>query len=181
MPLPLLPYVRIPAAIHPWDPTFPDVAARLIAAIQEIATELVAEHIGSSSVPGLAGKGYIDLQLAAPAERIPLLTDALVAAGWQRQSGAHAFPPTRPMLMAAVEIDARTYRSHLHIVPAGSAELVETRAFRDALRADPELRARYEAKKRAILDAGITDGVAYAIAKGEEVVSALCLLGLRRT
>lgn len=179
MPLRLLPCARIPADIRPWEPKLLEIAELLAAAIREVAPDLEPEHIGSSSVPDLPGKGYVDLQLAAPAERIPALTGALVAAGWQRQTGPRAFPPTRPMLRAAVEIEGRHYRSHLHIIPSGAPELDENRAFRDALRTDPALRARYEARKRQILAEGITDGMAYAIAKGDVIVEALRRLGFR--
>ena len=158
-------------------PRSAEVAALLIEAVRAVAPELEAEHIGSSSVPGLAGKGYIDLQLATPAARIPALTEALVAAGWQRQRGAHAWPPERPMLIAELLAFDRRHRSHLHVVPEGAAELAACRAFRDALRAEPALRERYVARKRAVLAAGITDGSAYAEAKGETVVEILRELG----
>jgi GrpB-like predicted nucleotidyltransferase (UPF0157 family) len=178
MALVLLPYSTVPAALREWDPRSADVATSLIEALRVVAPELEAEHIGSSSVPGLAGKGYIDLQLATPPGRIPALTDALVATGWQRQRGAHAWPPERPMLIAELLAFDKRYRSHLHVVPVGAAELAAARVFRDALRAEPALRERYVAKKRAVLAAGITDGPAYAEAKGETVVEILQELGL---
>lgn len=179
MALPLLPYLPRPVSLLAYSPHSPAVAAMFAETVHQVAPDLAAEHIGSSSVPGLAGKGIIDLQLAAPSARIPSLTEALVAAGWQRQTAAHAFPPTRPMLRAAIQFGEQTYLSHLHIIPAGDPELVETRAFRDALRADPGLRAAYVARKRQVLEEGITEGVLYAEAKGGFVVDALRSLGLR--
>jgi GrpB-like predicted nucleotidyltransferase (UPF0157 family) len=57
--------------------------------------------------------------------------------------------------------------------------LVEARAFRDALRTDPELRARDAARKRTILAVGITAGADYAETKSTFVVAVLEGLGLR--
>jgi len=50
--------------------------------------------------------------------------------------------------------------------PFDAAEVARLRAFRDRLRADPEFRRAYEACKRAVLAAGVTDSVAYSEAKG---------------
>jgi GrpB-like predicted nucleotidyltransferase (UPF0157 family) len=142
-------------------------------------SDLVPEHFGSSSVPGLAGKGYLDLQMAVSAERMAWVTEQLVGSGWQRQSGPDAFPPERPMLRAAFEHDGHQYRAHLHLIPADSIELRENRAFRDGLAADAGLRERYVARKRAVLDAGIRDGVSYCEAKSDFVVATLKQLGFR--
>jgi len=62
---PILPYCRVPIVVREANAASPAVArevARLIAAKRPGA---VAEHVGSSAVPGLAGKGIIDLLVAA--------------------------------------------------------------------------------------------------------------------
>ena len=51
--------------VHKADPDAPEVARRLIALIAARWPATPAEHIGSSAVPGLAGKNIIDLLLAA--------------------------------------------------------------------------------------------------------------------
>jgi GrpB-like predicted nucleotidyltransferase (UPF0157 family) len=53
--------------------------------------------VGSSAVPGLAGKNIIDLLLAADPADIPAITQTLLELGFQPQVPA-AFPATRPML-----------------------------------------------------------------------------------
>ena len=52
------------------------------------------------------------------------------------------------------------------------------RGFRDALRADPRLRRRYAALKRAIVAAGPVDPVVFSNAKHDWVVAILGQLGL---
>jgi GrpB-like predicted nucleotidyltransferase (UPF0157 family) len=70
------------------------------------------------------------------------------------------------MRLGAVQFAGELFRIHAHVIAADSAETTVLRAFRDRLRADPEFRSAYEACKRAILAAGITDTVAYSEAKG---------------
>jgi GrpB-like predicted nucleotidyltransferase (UPF0157 family) len=133
--------------------------------------------VGSTAVPGLAGKGIIDLLLAAPPAHIPAITQALLELGFQHQSPA-AFPPTRPMLWGTFRHGATEYPVHVHVVPAGSPEVTAMRGFRDALRADPLLRRRYAALKRRIVAGGPVDPIAFTRAKHDWIVAALGQLGL---
>jgi len=170
-------YRRVPVEVHEADPDAPEVARRLIALIATRWPATPAEHIGSSAVPGLAGKGTIDLLLAAQPAQIPAITEALFALGFQPQVPA-AFPATRPMLWGAFRHGPTEYRVHVHVVPAGSPEVAAMRGFRDALRADPRLRRRYAALKRAIVESGPVDPVTFTKAKHDWIVTALAQLGL---
>jgi GrpB-like predicted nucleotidyltransferase (UPF0157 family) len=170
-------YRRVPVRIHQADPDAPEVARRLIALIATRWPATPAEHVGSSAVPGLAGKNIIDLLLAAEPAHIPAITGALFELGFQPQVPA-AFPPTRPMLWGTFRHGATEYRVHVHVVPAGRPEVAALRGFRDALRADPVLRRRYAALKRAIVEGGPADPVAFTKAKHDWIAATLALLGL---
>src|SRR5689334_5229671 len=98
-------------SLRPWSARAGHAAAALAAQIRRAAPELAPEHIGSSAVPGLAGKGYLDLQAAVAPERMGAVTDDLACAGWQRQTGAHAFPPERPMLRAALDYEGERFQA----------------------------------------------------------------------
>ncbi|HZD68196.1 MAG TPA: GrpB family protein [Actinomycetes bacterium] len=172
-------YERVPVVVRRPDPTAPVVARRLLHLLAAAVPDLRAEHVGSSAVPGLAGKGTIDLLLPTPPERIPAVTEALVDLGFQRQAIPQAFPPTRPMLQGVLRHGDRPYRIHLHIVPASSREVRELRGFRDALRADTRLRRDYEKLKHDIVARGLTDSVQFTEAKQTFIVAALRRLGLR--
>ena len=63
---PIGPYRRLPVQVHHADPDAPEVARRLITLIATRWPATPAEHVGSTAVPDLAGKGIIDLLLAAP-------------------------------------------------------------------------------------------------------------------
>jgi GrpB-like predicted nucleotidyltransferase (UPF0157 family) len=170
-------YWRVPVEIHKADPDASEVARRLIALIATRWPATPAEHVGSSAVPGLAGKNIIDLLLAAEPPQIPAITQALLELGFQPQVPA-AFPATRPMLWGAFRHGSTTYRVHVHVVPAGSPEVAAMRGFRDGLRADPCLRRHYAALKRAIVRGGPVDPMTFTRAKHDWIVTALTQLGL---
>jgi hypothetical protein len=69
-------------------------------------------------------------------------------------------------------------RWFVHVVPASSPEVTAMRGFRDALRADPILRRRYAALKRAIVAGGPVDPVAFSKAKHDWIAATLAHLGL---
>jgi GrpB-like predicted nucleotidyltransferase (UPF0157 family) len=175
--LPIGPYRRVPVQIHQADPDAPEVARRLIALIASRWPATPAEHIGSTAVPGLAGKNTIDLLLAPEPAHLPAITQALLELGFQPQIPA-AFPASRPMLWGTFHHRATTYPVHVHLVPAGSPEVAAMRGLRDALRADPVLRRRYTALKRAIVAGGPADPVAFTKAKHDWIAATLAHLGL---
>jgi GrpB-like predicted nucleotidyltransferase (UPF0157 family) len=170
-------YRRVPVQLHQADQRAPEAARRLIALIATRWPATPAEHIGSTAVPGLAGKGTIDLLLAAPPAHLPAITRALHELGFQPQHPA-AFPATRPMLWGTFRHGATTYPVHVHVIPADSPEVAAMRGFRDALGADPVLRRRYVALKRAIVAGGPADPVAFTRAKHDWIAATLAHLGL---
>jgi GrpB-like predicted nucleotidyltransferase (UPF0157 family) len=177
--LPIRPYERKPAVVAEHDPRALGAAARLADLIAAARPGTTVEHIGSSAVPGLPGKGVIDLLIPADPDEIPSIVSAMLGIGFERQDSPDPFPPERPLLLGAIDHEGTRFRIHAHIVPAGSAEPAELRGFRDALIADPELRAAYAARKRAIVDAGTSDSREYSVIKGDWVLDTLTRLGLR--
>src|SRR6266508_236433 len=88
-------YHRAPVRVRDPDPQSPAVAASLAEMISSAVPGLRAEHVGSSAVPDLAGKGTIDLLLPTPAERVAEVAEALQAMGFQPQSVPQTFPETQ--------------------------------------------------------------------------------------
>jgi GrpB-like predicted nucleotidyltransferase (UPF0157 family) len=174
---PIGPYRRAPVQVHQADPAAPEVARQLIELIATRWPRTRAEHVGSSAVAGLAGKGIIDLLLPAEPADLPAITQALLELGFQPQLPA-VFPPSRPMLWGAFRHGPTDYRVHVHVVPASSPEVTALRGFRDALRADPLLRRRYAALKRAIVAGGPVDPVVFSDAKHNWIAATLGRLGL---
>lgn len=103
---------------------------------------LQLEHVGSTSVPGLAAKPVIDIDLTvADPEREQGYVPALVAAEFRlviRESWWHA----HRMLVAVSPL------CNLHVFGFDSPEPVRHRIFRDWLRGNPGERDRYAAAKQ---------------------------------
>jgi GrpB-like predicted nucleotidyltransferase (UPF0157 family) len=157
--------------IYETDPHAAEVAGRLIALIATSWPGAVAEHVGSSAVPGLAGRGIIDLLLSTDPVDLSGVIQALVGLGFQFQD-PQAFPPTRPMLWGVLRHGSTDYRVHVHVVPSSSPQVAAMRGFRDALCADRALRRSYAALKWAIVAGGPVDPMAFTKAKHDWITAA---------
>jgi GrpB-like predicted nucleotidyltransferase (UPF0157 family) len=125
-------------------------------------------HIGSTAVPGLAAKPIVDMMAGvASLEESRAAHEPLLAAGWEstphRPGIAHHF--SKP-------------GCGLHLTEPGSDLWRERLAFRDALRADPELAAEYEALKLSLAREHPDDGLSYTDGKRELVGCVLAGVGL---
>lgn len=149
-----------------YDPRFPEVARRLAEAIETRVPEALVEHIGSTAVPGCAGKGVIDLQVLYPPGHLNAVKAGLEALGFQPQMGRDPFPEDRPMREGTIEHEGAPYTIHAHVIAEDDPEAERNRAFRDLLRSDSDLRDAYVRRKREILDAGTADSGDYSIEKG---------------
>jgi GrpB-like predicted nucleotidyltransferase (UPF0157 family) len=177
------PYERRPVVIRPWDPRVVEVAALVSILVEARRPDLQVEHIGSTAVPGLPGKGIVDLGTEAAPADIPAITEAMYELGFGPQPGDDAWPPTRPMHVGAYELDGEVFRIHLHVHPLGG-DLANDLRFRDALRADKRLTAAYARIKQQIEDRAAgnvpLEGPIYQDAKGGWITAAYDRLGIRR-
>lgn len=167
------PYHRRPVHLEDWNPALVEAAARLCLLIQAEAPALRVEHVGSTAVEGLGGKGIIDLMVTAAPDGFERVKQHLSELGFQRQTCSDPFPEDRPMRVGSMEHGARTFGVHVHLIPDDRDEVGHLLRFRDLLRADPELRALYLEDKERILAAGHTDGVDYSERKGAFILRAL--------
>jgi len=143
-----------------WRDAFLDQQARLREALGSAAVAI--EHIGSTSVPGLAAKPIIDIVVAV--DDITAEEDYLVpllAAGYLLRTRE---PGHRLVRTAALDV-------HVHIMQEGDPAIDRYLVFRDRLRADADDRDLYAATKRALLERGFDDMNAYSDAKTEVVAA----------
>ncbi len=150
-------YGREEASYRPHDPRATGVARRVGAVVREQLPELRAEHVGSTAIPGCAGRGVVDLMIPVPPGQLELVKALLHALGFQRQvspPGYEPWPESRPMRVGKLEHDGTCCRLHVHVIPTGSPEVEAQRCFRERLSADPKLRDAYVARKREILSGG---------------------------
>jgi GrpB-like predicted nucleotidyltransferase (UPF0157 family) len=138
--------------ILPYNPEWPSRYEQLSAAIRAAlgATVLDLEHVGSTSVPGLAAKDVIDLDLTVADPRDEdAYVPALGALGYVLTVREPSFHQHRCLRLA-------TPRANLHVVGPDCPESIRHRMFRDWLRTHPDDRERYAEAKRAAIPGGGT-------------------------
>ena len=137
-----------------WPRQYDDIAARIRQALGWRALQL--EHVGSTSVPGLAAKPIIDIDLTvADPGREADYVPALERIGFR-------LVIREPWWYGHRALRSDTPRCNLHVFGFDSPELVRHRIFRDWLTGNPAERDRYAAVKR--------EAAAAANARGEHVM-----------
>ena len=144
-----------------WPRQYAVVAARIRQALGSVA--VVVEHVGSTSVPGLAAKPFIDVLLLVPepsdeAAYIPQLETAgfllhVREPAWHQHRFLRAHDP----------------EVQIHVFAVGSEEAERMLLFRDRLRVNEDERALYEETKRRLAARSWTRVQDYADAKSEVV------------
>jgi GrpB-like predicted nucleotidyltransferase (UPF0157 family) len=123
---------------------------------------LSVEHIGSTSVPGLAAKPIVDILAVVPSME-PVHADraALAALGYDYRPQNFADDPLH--LFFPKDIAGRR-AVHLHVFAESSPVPAENLRFRDFMRASSAARAQYAEAKRSI-SGSTTTRAEYADAK----------------
>jgi len=136
--------------IVPYDPDWPTryetAAERIKRALGPVALDL--EHVGSTSVPGLAAKDVVDIDLTVADPRDePSYLPALDAIGYVLTVREPSFHEHRCLRFADPRIN-------LHVFAPDCPEVIRHRMFRDWLTTHPDDLARYAAAKRAAVPGG---------------------------
>jgi GrpB-like predicted nucleotidyltransferase (UPF0157 family) len=154
-----------------WPATFEALRATIWPAVADVAIDL--EHVGSTSVPGLAAKPVIDLDLIVATDAdVPVTIERLAGLGYRHLgnlgiTGREAF--ARP---------DGSVRHNLYVCPSDSLGLRNHLAVRERLRSDPAARLAYGELKRRL--GRETDDIdAYVEGKTELIVGWLADAGLR--
>ena len=152
-----------------WPAEFARVEAALLGALGDIAHRI--DHIGSTSVPGLAAKDVIDVQISVPDLTDPALGRALESLGATTTDITHDHvPPGDQHDPSAWE--KRYFRAppswrptHLHVRETGRANTRYALLFRDYLRRTPAAAAAYAEVKVALSKLHPNDVDAYYAVK----------------
>jgi GrpB-like predicted nucleotidyltransferase (UPF0157 family) len=153
-----------------YNPAWPEWFAREAERIRSVlgARALRIEHVGSTSVPGLAAKPRIDILLvvADSADEAAYVPD-LEAAGYRLVIREPDWYEHRVFKGPDTDIN-------LHTFTQGCVEIDRMLGFRDWLRTHPDDRALYEATKRDLAQRQWTYVQQYADAKTavvEEIIA----------
>jgi GrpB-like predicted nucleotidyltransferase (UPF0157 family) len=151
-----------------WPGRFKEYAAALRGAVGRRAIRI--DHIGSTSVPGLAAKDVIDLQVSvAEFEPFEPLRAAIESLGYEWMPDND--DRRKRFFRLVSPVGARL--ANLHVRRAGEFSEQAALLFRDYLRATPEARRRYEETKRALALVPWPTVDHYAEAKGDGIWSLL--------
>lgn len=165
---PLHPFANVIRIVE-YDPAWPKLFEREAERIRGALGDqvLLLEHVGSTSVPGLAAKPTIDILL--------VIDDSANEAAYLPRMEAAGYilrvrEPNRG--------DHRMFKGpdtsiHLHVFSRGSPEIERMLLFRDRLRANEADRALYEQTKRELAKRRWKYGQNYADAKSEVVEAIL--------
>jgi len=126
-----------------WPHRYQALSAEIRAALGDAV--LSVEHVGSTSVAGLAAKDVIDIDIAVADPRDEgAYVPALGRLGYALVVREPSFHEHRCLQLAEPRVN-------LHVFGPDCPEAIRHRMFRDWLRAHPEDRALYEEAKRAAI------------------------------
>ena len=137
-----------------WPSDFREIASHLRRGLGDLALRI--DHIGSTSVPGLAAKDVIDIQITVAALNQELLS-AMIALGYLQPEGVRR--DHRPAQATGPETEWEKWffnpppgqrRTNTHVRVLGRANQRYPLLFRDYLRAHPATAESYAELKRRL-------------------------------
>jgi GrpB-like predicted nucleotidyltransferase (UPF0157 family) len=155
-----------------WPRVFEEIRLVIWPAVSDLATSV--EHVGSTSVPGLAAKPVIDITVVVPrVTDVPAAINRLAALGYVHRGnlgveGREAFqaPDSMP-------------RRHLYLCPSDSLALRNHLVVREHLRAHPEVARQYGELKKRLAAQYPGDIDRYTEGKTDAIVRILDAAGFR--
>jgi GrpB-like predicted nucleotidyltransferase (UPF0157 family) len=167
--------------LQPYNPNWADHFKQISAILHAAAGEhlLAIHHIGSTSVPDLAAKPIIDIDMEYPLEgTFGPIASVLENLGYYH-NGDQGIPgrevfKRKPSDTPHPVLDAITH--HLYLCRTDSRELRRHLRFRDGLRSDEAIRTAYENIKREVAVIAGQERKAYAEikqARSQELVDSV--------
>lgn len=137
MPVEVVPYSAA------WPVEFDRVAKALRAGLSGVPSAVV-EHVGSTSVPGLAAKPILDIDVIVDGADLPASLKAMEAMGYVHRGDLGVTD------REAFDAPDNNPRRNVYVCRGGTLHVRNHLAVRDALRTRPDLRDEYAAVKLAL-------------------------------
>ena len=170
---PIIAYPRKRVEFQKYDTRAPEVARLVSDIIRTAIPEVIVEHVGSTAIPGCAGRGVIDLMILYNITQLEPILIGLETLGFQWVQRNPTRADDWPKGMGGIYFQGELFRLHIHVQNRNDPTVSEKRTFRDKLCRDPDLREAYMAHKQAILASGVDDPISYTSAKAEFVQQVL--------
>lgn len=162
-----------------WPVLFEEEACRLRTAFGPVVRRI--EHVGSTSVPGLAAKPVIDIQVSVDSLVPHGRYVAMMAALGYRHVALGDFDLVYPFFHKPIEWPST---HHVHLCEAAGVQEWRHLAFRNYLREHPQTAQAYETLKRQLArthDGGTPQSMAtYSLEKSGFVANVLRAASLER-
>lgn len=143
--------------VHQYRDAWRTEAIELTTRLKDLVLDAVSvEHIGSTSIPGMAAKDCLDMMVLVTDLATTTTADHLVAAGYRRRTevwnnSEPAAGRAWPKMVFAPPVGARAV--NIHVRTAGGPNARIALLFRDYLRSHPEQTQQWSALKSAAANA----------------------------
>lgn len=145
----------------PYSKIFPDLFQKEKARISSSLKQALAiEHIGSTAIPGLGGKGIIDIAIAVAKEEMARTPAILQKLGYEFRP-SFSIPERLYFIAYRPDLEEGSRKYHIHLTYPTSKEWKELIGFRDYLLAHPEAVAEYADIKKLAAQMANQDGHLY--------------------
>lgn len=155
-----------------WAQAFLDIKSELDAVLGGLPISI--EHVGSTSVQGLAAKPIIDIDVVVRRTDVGAAIKALATIGYEHEGNGGI--EDREMFKYSGKENLMEH--HLYVCPEDSAELKRHVLFRDYLRAHPDAVQAYSQIKKEAADLYPHDIDSYINHKGTVIEKIYKELGL---
>jgi GrpB-like predicted nucleotidyltransferase (UPF0157 family) len=118
------------------------------------------EHVGSTAVPGLGGKGIIDIAIAVEKDCMEAAKNKLQEIGYEFRP-PFSTPDRFYFIIYLPDPEEYTRRYHIHLTYPEWKEWKELIGFRDYLKSHPETMEEYADIKREAANTANQDGEQY--------------------
>lgn len=162
-----------PIVVADYDPAWPVAFERVRSfvwpAVADVAISI--QHVGSTSVPGLAAKPVIDIDVIVPAAQVAAGVERLQSLGYEHQGDLGVSQ------REAFRSPPGFTRHHLYLCPSTSPALANHLAIRDYLRGHPPAARAYGELKKKLARDFVDDIDGYVAGKTPFLVGILRAVG----
>jgi len=163
--------IRVVDYIPEWPDLFVQLRANIWPSVSDFAVGI--EHVGSTSVPGLAAKPVIDIDIVVPSRQdVPVATTRLASLGYTHVGDLGIAD------REAFDNPPGGLAHHLYVCPCESLALRNHIILRDYLRAHPVDVEEYSALKKKLARQFPHDIASYIEGKSDFILSVLARAGL---
>jgi GrpB-like predicted nucleotidyltransferase (UPF0157 family) len=154
-----------------WPAAFEALRQRIWPVVRDVALRI--EHVGSTSVPGLAAKPILDITIVvATRGRVPATIERLATLGYVHQGNLGIDD------REAFDHPAGQTRHNLYVCPEGTIGVINQIAVRDYMRSNPDAAREYGLLKQRLAQQFPDDVDSYVLGKTDFVLDILRRAGL---